>query len=65
VPRYRGAQVPSGKAEAEVPGTLRSAIPEGNGVRTVVEFVYEVEGAERPPCVAEVASLLVPAISSA
>ena len=42
-------------------GTLRSVTPDGPGMRTVVELVYEVEGGDRPPCVAEVVSVLLPA----
>jgi acyl dehydratase len=38
-------------------GTLRAAVPEAGGVRTVVELVYERAGSTRPPCVAEVVSL--------
>jgi acyl dehydratase len=56
------APVPVG-ARVRARGTLRPAVPDGDGVRTVVELVYEVEGAERPPCAPEVVSLLVPAAS--
>jgi acyl dehydratase len=56
------APIPVG-ARVRAHGTLRSAIQQGDGVRTVVELIYEVQGAERPPCVAEVVSLLIPASS--
>jgi acyl dehydratase len=54
------APVPVG-SRVRAHGTLRSVTPDGPGMRTVVELVYEVEGADRPPCVAEVVSVLLPA----
>ena len=54
------APVPVG-SRVRAHGTLRSATPDGPGMRTVIELVYEVEGGDRPPCVAEVVSVLLPA----
>jgi acyl dehydratase len=53
------APVPVG-SRVRAHGTLRSATPDGPGMRTVIELVYEVEGGDRPPCVAEVVSVLLP-----
>jgi acyl dehydratase len=53
------APVPVGR-RVRARGVLRSAERGGGGVRTVVELTFEVEGGERPPCVAEVVSLLLP-----
>jgi acyl dehydratase len=54
------APVPVG-SRVRAHGTLRNVTPDGPGMRTVVELVYEVEGGDRPPCVAEVVSMLLPA----
>ena len=51
--------VPVG-ARVRARGTLRSAQQVGQNLRTTVELVYETEGSDRPPCVAEVVSLLLP-----
>jgi acyl dehydratase len=53
------APVPVG-TRVRAHGTLRDARPEGAGVRTIIELVYEAEGSDRPPCIAEVISLLLP-----
>lgn len=53
------APVPVG-SRVRARGTLRSATAYGPGMRTVVELVYEIDGADRPPCVAEVVSMLLP-----
>jgi acyl dehydratase len=41
-------------------GILQSAENTGGGVRTVVELTYERDGGTRPPCVAEVVSVVLP-----
>ena len=53
------APVPVG-SRVRAHGTLRSVTPDGPGMRTVVELVYEIEGGDRPACVAEIVSVLVP-----
>lgn len=40
-------------------GVVRDARPHGEGVRVVVELTYEREGGSKPPCVAEVVSLIL------
>ena len=47
-------------ARVRARGTLKSAQQVGQNLRTTVELVYETEGSDRPPCVAEVVSLLLP-----
>jgi acyl dehydratase len=51
--------VPVGSA-VRAHGTLLAANATDKGIRTVIELVYETEAAPRPPCIAEVVSLLVP-----
>jgi acyl dehydratase len=51
--------VPVG-ARVRARGMLKSAQQVGENLRTTVELVYETEGSDRPPCVAEVVSLLLP-----
>lgn len=41
-------------------GTLKAADQVGAALRTTVELIYESEGTKKPPCVAEVISLLEP-----
>jgi acyl dehydratase len=56
------APVPVG-SRVRARGSLRAAACEGEGIRTVIELVYEIEGSVCTPCVAEVVSLLLPASS--
>lgn len=42
-------------------GILRTVTPAGPGVRTLTALTYETDGAGKPPCVAEVLSLILPA----
>lgn len=52
------APVPVG-SRVRASGQLIAATPAPEGVRTTVELTYEVEGGTKPPCVAEVLSLVV------
>jgi acyl dehydratase len=47
-------------SRARARGALIDTTAEGDGARIVVELVYEVEGADKPPCVAEIVSLVLP-----
>jgi acyl dehydratase len=38
---------------------LRGARPKGDGVQTIVDLTYELEGSDATPCVARVLSLIV------
>ena len=52
------APVPVG-SRVRASGQLIAATPLDEGVRTTVQLTYEVEGGTKPPCVAEVVSLVV------
>jgi acyl dehydratase len=47
--------VPAG-SRVRARGRLARVVRVSDGVQTTVGLVYEVEGAEKPPCVAEVVS---------
>lgn len=53
------APVPVG-ARVRATGTLLAAEDDARGVRTTTELVFTCDGADRPVCVAEVVSLLLP-----
>ncbi len=53
------APVPVGR-RIRAHGVLKAVERKGPGVQTLVELTYETEGAEKPPCVAEVLSLTLP-----
>lgn len=54
------APVPAG-SRVRATGALASVRERGAAVEATVELTYELEGGERPPCVAEVIVLLWPA----
>jgi len=53
------APVPVGR-RVRAHGLLKAVERWGPGVQTLIELTYETEGAQKPPCVAEVLSLALP-----
>jgi acyl dehydratase len=41
-------------------GLLKSVERRREGAQTLIELIYETEGTERPPCTAEVLTLVLP-----
>lgn len=54
------ASVPVG-ARVRARGRLKTVTRVGQNLRTTVQLVYETEGSDKPPCAAEIISLLQPA----